>query len=1424
MKDFNNEVADISSDLIAVDAFVDTSATKVYVFKIDDPKVLPIGLNNATYQGQKAEFIRVAINDAELESYVASAGNSVEILDLPVAPAARAKFIKQWAKKIAKKSKNKFLPLLILPIAACGGGSVTVRKPFNVVEDIAGSKQWAVGSDNGNIVVTKVLSDMIFTPASGSPVNITAADVSEVQVDTVAISASADVISGLSVSGTGTLVVNDIESDTDVDLSGVAVPTLSAIIDTTGGVKFLSSADFGSAVLTVSGVVGVDTDKVSFQQGADLSAVTFDVEAGALLELTSSQVAVVSATDTITGSGDVRVIIDSTTAGADSITSLVKVDLEGGALIFDLQDDADTLILAAGSSIDLGGGTLVIDDGEVDVFTNAADFVNVGNVIVNSGLKLSVFQLSQLNGKVETQGEGSLDVKIETAEDVNALLQLMSNVTEAGSVPKINIGVDEKSEVKQEIDALIDGELAKDLSSAAGVSIPITNSSNQTINVGPELSIDGDSDTGLKDGVSSDSSPKINVLLPSEDGSSSVQNGDLLEVYLGNTLVQSDNLTDGQLSQDVNIPSVVEGSNLITAKLIRGDTEFASNELRFILDTTAPSKPTVLGAQSISDGVMNSTDSTGAFIRVTLPDDAKKGDIITLKVGSSVKDTSIIGVAQLADGYVEFLVTASDLGVDNDYYFTAFIVDVVGNAGEESEPFVLSVDTNILAPTINAVAENDIITSGEENSVISGTNELGASVVLSFGGVAKNASVADTSWSYTLTDVDITAMGQGSEIISVQQTDSAGNVSTVVQKTVDINTQSPITFTVSDVNGILSFDGTANGAINVTFDNGIASFTRGDVVAAKTYTVAQLQELNFDFNANDIVSLILDVSGSGVEGEYILAFGNVDELTLKGDLASITGVRLNLTDDVIGTQDQSSLKIDTSGVVGSNAELVFDYPTTADNVVANNFDNDTLTLSEGSIISSAFTTVAVDDGHVVGAGALSGGQSFTMASALTVRATDLAGNGSFSSLDESGALFVVIDSEVEVAALNSALLPSGSVTQNIKYIGTEVILQVVDDNSTLTYYRLDQATGDVYSLATANDFPGTEVSDPNALIIDIAITGTSKPTLAELVALVDPVYFPGIPTLTQMVEDAQAGINDNDTVITANAELLDELYTLVGAVTNASGASTTVSAALAELQDNVGTLSTAIAANASNISSNDTDISTNASNIDSNTSDISSNDTDIAANQSNISSNDTDIAANQSNISSNDTDISTNASNIDSNTSDISSNDTDISTNASNIDSNTSDISTNDTDIAATSTSPNDTDIAANQSNISSNDTDISTNASNIDSNTSDISSNDTDISTNASNIDSNTSDISSNDTDISTNASNIDSNTSDISSNDTDISTNASNIDSNTSDISSNDTDISTNASNIDSNTSDISSNDTDISTNASNIDSNTV
>ena len=75
-------------------------------------------------------------------------------------------------------------------------------------------------------------------------------------------------------------------------------------------------------------------------------------------------------------------------------TALIKVDLEGGNLTLDLgADDNDTLILASGSSIDLGGGVLTISDGTVDVLTNAADFSNVSNRSNQLCNKIIVFGL-----------------------------------------------------------------------------------------------------------------------------------------------------------------------------------------------------------------------------------------------------------------------------------------------------------------------------------------------------------------------------------------------------------------------------------------------------------------------------------------------------------------------------------------------------------------------------------------------------------------------------------------------------------------------------------------------------------------------------------------------------------------------------------------------------------------------------------------------------------------------------------------------------------------------------------------------------------------------------------------------------------------------------------------------------------------------
>ena len=114
MKDFNNDAANTKTGIIAVDTIVETSVSKVFAVQIHDVNDLPIAVHRATYQGQNAASIRVAINDAELESYVASAGSAVEILDLPSEPLSRAKFITQWSQKIAKKNKRVILFLFFI--------------------------------------------------------------------------------------------------------------------------------------------------------------------------------------------------------------------------------------------------------------------------------------------------------------------------------------------------------------------------------------------------------------------------------------------------------------------------------------------------------------------------------------------------------------------------------------------------------------------------------------------------------------------------------------------------------------------------------------------------------------------------------------------------------------------------------------------------------------------------------------------------------------------------------------------------------------------------------------------------------------------------------------------------------------------------------------------------------------------------------------------------------------------------------------------------------------------------------------------------------------------------------------------------------------------------------------------------------------
>lgn len=88
MKDFNNATASVGQKIVATVSVVQTSASKSHIIRIEPRQELPLAVHYVSYQWQDLETIRVAVDDAELESFVTAAGRVVEVVELPNAPSA----------------------------------------------------------------------------------------------------------------------------------------------------------------------------------------------------------------------------------------------------------------------------------------------------------------------------------------------------------------------------------------------------------------------------------------------------------------------------------------------------------------------------------------------------------------------------------------------------------------------------------------------------------------------------------------------------------------------------------------------------------------------------------------------------------------------------------------------------------------------------------------------------------------------------------------------------------------------------------------------------------------------------------------------------------------------------------------------------------------------------------------------------------------------------------------------------------------------------------------------------------------------------------------------------------------------------------------------------------------------------------------
>ncbi|CAB5503515.1 BspA family leucine-rich repeat surface protein, partial [Bathymodiolus thermophilus thioautotrophic gill symbiont] len=348
-------------------------------------------------------------------------------------------------------------------------------------------------------------------------------------------------------------------------------------------------------------------------------------------------------------------------------------------------------------------------------------------------------------------------------------------------------------------------------------------------------------------------------------------------------------------------------------------------------------------------------------------------------------------------------------------------------------------------PVIATVATDDVINFSEkDNTSITGTVKAGSTVVLSINGRDKNASVSGTTWHYTLTNADITAIEGKTVSIIATATDADKKVTLSNTKVITVDTtvptfelslptiiniatNTPITTPVYDAQAINLKGGNADDGITYSLKEATSSKFKINADTGKvTYKTLQTSAHNNDMatiiatdNAGNTTEQLITVSVQDIGLTTSIVWGNIsnnDNIIGTSDLTTVT---LSGTVFVTGTVDSISI---ASIVFKKNGNTVHEINTNLPNVDNNN----TWTLTHddtwaSKLINGDYTIVV-----------------------------NLSGNSDSTTIEGSGTLTTTIDT-IAPTQPTVALTNSTNNTPNITKDGA-VAISVLEVNGTRTYH------------------------------------------------------------------------------------------------------------------------------------------------------------------------------------------------------------------------------------------------------------------------------------------------------------------------------------------------------------------------------------
>ncbi|WP_130626089.1 Ig-like domain-containing protein [Enterobacter sp. A8] len=666
--------------------------------------------------------------------------------------------------------------------------------------------------------------------------------------------------------------------------------------------------------------------------------------------------------------------------------------------------------------------------------------------------------------------------------------------------------------------------------------------------------------------------------------------GDKVTVTIGGQSYTT--VLDAAGNWSVGVPASVisglsDGSVTVTASVTDAAGNTGTGTHSVTVDTGLPS----VNFNTISDDNILNAVEKGQDLNVSgTSANLAEGTVVTVTLnGKNYTATTA------ADGTWSLTVPAADLaGLGHaNYTLNATATNGVGNS--VSNTANLLVDTALPTVTINTVAGDNVINAAEvaAGQTISGSvanAEAGNTVTVTIGGNSYTATVqSDLSWSVSVPESVLTALGNGDLTVSATVTNGHGNTGTGERDiTIDANLPGLRVDTVAGDDVINSIEHGQNLIVTGSSDGLAAGTTLTVTLNGKTYAASVLADGTWSaaIPAADVGALAAGTVTVTVAGQS--AAGN--PVTISHDVTvDLTAVAISIdtiaADDVINAAEKGAdlvLSGSTSNVEENQTVTVTfggkSYTATVDadgNWTATVPSADLAGLKDGD----ASVQVSVTNAH--GNSASAGREYSVDATAPGVTIDTVAGDNVINGSEASAGVTVSGTTTAETGQTVTVTLGGNSYTAQVQPDGTWSVNVPSADLSAL-------ADNGYTVQVSVSDTAGNPGSANKAITLD-----TTPPTVSFNVVAGDDVINSVEHAQAQIVSGTSTGANVGDKVVITLGS--NQYTTTVDASGNWSvGVPASV---ISALNDGTVTLSATITDSAGNSSTQTHDVVVNTASV-----------------------------------------------------------------------------------------------------------------------------------------------------------------------------------------------------------------------------------